>query len=177
MNLGPLSQKTWSPYLAGMGLGLVAATSLVFFGRPLGASGAYQNLGSYLGRALWPDSAFFTTVRPASFGWPELVLLGVFLGALCSALVSGTFRLRSMPDEGWEEAWGSSRATRFSLVFLGAFLIEIGAAIAGGCTSGLAISGGVVLSPGAFVFMAAMFAAGIPTALLVARRARRGGRS
>jgi hypothetical protein len=111
-------------------------------------------------------------VRPPSLGFPELVLLGVLFGALVASLLSGTFRLRWMPDDGWVQAWGPRRSTRFALVFAGAFLIEVGAAIAGGCTSGLAVSGGVVLSPGAFVFMAAMFAAGIPTALLVARRAR-----
>lgn len=176
MRLGPLSLKEWSPYVAGAGLGLVAATSLAFFGRPLGASGAYQNLASYVGRVLAPDSAYFNVIRPAQIGWPVILLVGVFLGALVSSLLSGEFRLRWMPDSHWQEAFGSSRALRFSLVFLGAFLIEIGAAIAGGCTSGLAISGGVVLSPGAFVFMAGMFAAGIPTAVLVARRARGGSR-
>jgi hypothetical protein len=47
-----------------------------------------------------------------------------------------------------------------------AVLVQIGAGIAGGCTSGLAISGGAVLSPAAFVFMAGMFAGGIPAAWL-----------
>ena len=50
--------------------------------------------------------------------------------------------------------------------FIGAVLVQFGAGIAGGCTSGLAISGGAVLAPGAFIFMAGMFLGGIPTALL-----------
>jgi hypothetical protein len=175
MDLGPLSRKAWSPYAAGAGLGLIAATSLVFFQRPLGASGAYQSLASYAGRALAPDSTFFTMIRPAQVDWPTFLLVGVFLGALASSILSGELRLRWMPEPAWERAFGPSRALRWSLVFAGAVLIEIGAAIAGGCTSGLAVSGGVVLSPGAFVFMAGMFAAGIPTAVLIARRARKGG--
>jgi hypothetical protein len=173
MDLGPLSRKEWSPYLAGAGLGLVAAVSLAFFGRPLGASGAYQSLASYLGRVLWPESTFFTVLRPAELSFPTYVLAGVFLGALVSSLLSGEFRLRFLPDSGWQEAFGDSRALRGALVFVTAIFIEIGAAIAGGCTSGLAVSGGVALAPGAFVFMAGMFAAGIPTAVLVARRAKR----
>jgi uncharacterized membrane protein YedE/YeeE len=116
---------------------------------------------------------FFTVVRPAQLGWQAVVLVGVLLGALAASLLSGTFRLRWMPDAGWVEAFGPRRSTRWALAFLGAFLVEVGAGIAGGCTSGLAVSGGVVLAPGAFVFMAGMFAAGIPTALLVAWRARR----
>ncbi|MFT3765314.1 MAG: YeeE/YedE thiosulfate transporter family protein [Minicystis sp.] len=164
----------WSPYIAGAGLGLIAAGSLAFFGRPLGASGAYQSLASYAGRAVAPESAFFTVIRPARVDWQAFVLAGVFLGALVAAALSRQLRLRWMPEPAWERAFGPSRARRWSLVFLGAFLVEIGAAIAGGCTSGLAVSGGVALAPGAFVFMAGMFATGIPTAIIVARR-RRGG--
>lgn len=173
MNLGVLSRRAWSPYVAGAGLGLVAAVSLAIFGQRLGASGAYQNLAAYAGRVLFPRSVFFNVLVPAEVGWQGYLLIGVLLGAFASSLASGTFRIRFMPDAGWREAFGPSRGTRWALAFLGAFLVELGASIAGGCTSGLGVSGGVVLSPGAFVFMAGMFAAGIPTAVLVARRARR----
>ena len=173
MKHGPFSRTSWSPYAAGACLGLIAAVSLARYGRPLGASGAYQELVSYAGRALRPENVFFNVIRPAAVGWQAYLLVGVFLGALASSLASGTFRLRWMPDAGWEEAWGARRSTRWALAFVGACLVEIGAGIAGGCTSGLAVSGGVVLSPGAFVFMAGMFAAGIPTAWLVARRTKR----
>ena len=60
--------------------------------------------------------------------------------------------------------------------FAGAVLVQLGADIAGGCTSGLAISGGAVLAPAAFVFMAGMFAGGIPTAWLWSRLGSRRGR-
>ncbi len=173
MKLGPLSQRSWSPYLAGAGLGLIAATSLAVFGRPLGASGAYQDAASYAGRALLPKSVFFTVLHPAKIDWQAFLLAGVFLGAFAASWLGGEFRLRWMPDSHWREAWGPRRSTRWALAFLGAFLVEVGAGIAGGCTSGLAVSGGVVLSPGAFVFMAGMFAAGIPTAVLVAGRMKR----
>jgi hypothetical protein len=56
------------------------------------------------------------------------------------------------------------------LVFIGAILLEYGAGVAGGCTSGLAIWGGLQLAPAAFVFMGGMFATGILTALIVYRR-------
>ena len=58
----------------------------------------------------------------------------------------------------------------FATVDITAALIEYASAIAGGCTSGLALSGGIALAPGAFIFMAAMFATGIPTAWLVWRK-------
>ncbi|CAN5923862.1 hypothetical protein BH11MYX4_BH11MYX4_44440 [soil metagenome] len=43
-----LRDKTWSPYAAGILLGLVVAFSEVVCGRPLAASGASDNLAAYL---------------------------------------------------------------------------------------------------------------------------------
>jgi uncharacterized membrane protein YedE/YeeE len=146
--------------------------SLAVFGHPLGASGAYQNLVSYVGRVLFPRDVFFLAVAPPEIGWQAVLLVGVFLGAGLAAWLAGTWRLRWVPDEGFAELHGDGRRARWANAFVGAFLVEVGAGIAGGCTSGLAVSGGVVLSPGAFVFMAGMFAAGIPAAVLVAHRAR-----
>ena len=154
-----LPRPAWAPYAAGAGLGVIAAVSLAIFGRPLGASGAYQGLVAYPGRVLFPDDVFFRAVMPPQVGWQAVLLSGVFLGAMLASVLGGSFRLRWVP-------------ARWAVAFLGAFLVEVGAGIAGGCTSGLAISGGVVLSPGAFVFMAGMFAAGIPAAMLAARRRR-----
>ncbi len=45
----------------------------------------------------------------------------------------------------------------------------IGAALARGCTSGLALSGGAMLSLGAWTFMVALFLAGFLAAPLVRR--------
>ena len=93
----------------------------------------------------------------------------IALGAL-GAISSRTWKLRWMPDKQWAEAFGQSRVTRWVLVFLGAILLEYGAGMVGGCTSGLAIWGGLQLAPAAFVFMGGMFATGIVTALIVYRR-------
>ena len=62
------------------------------------------------------------------------------------------------------------RWKRWLALFVGAIILEYGAGIAGGCTSGLAISGGMQLAPSAFLFMAGMFASGIPTAMILYRR-------
>jgi Sulphur transport len=119
------------PYLAGGGLGLLFAISETAFGRTVGISGAFQQ------RAVT---------------WPVLVAAGVFAGGLISSTLSGRWRVTTAPI-GTRHRWLS--------VFFLAMVLEISAAIAGGCTSGLALSGGMVLAPGAFVFMAAMFAAGV----------------
>ncbi|MGA9056855.1 MAG: YeeE/YedE thiosulfate transporter family protein, partial [Terriglobia bacterium] len=52
---------------------------------------------------------------------------------------------------------------------LGGVLTGYGARLARGCTSGLALSGGAVLSAGAWAFMMAVFAAGFIGAYFVRR--------
>ncbi len=75
-----------------------------------------------------------------------------------------------MPDSQWREVFGESVAVRWAVVFFGTALIQYAAGLAGGCTAGLAVSGGAVLAPGAFLFIVGMFAGGIPVAWLLYRR-------
>jgi hypothetical protein len=73
------------------------------------------------------------------------------------------------PDEQWKRVFGPQVWKRWVLAFVGAIILEYAAGIAGGCTSGLAISGGMLLAPAAFLFIAGMFASGIVTTLLIYR--------
>jgi uncharacterized protein len=164
-------RRSWSPYVAGAGLGLVATVSLAVFGHRLSGSGAYHQLAGHVGRWLWPDQAYFRSL-PAGMTWEMWVLVGTLLGAFASALAGRQVRLRTMPDSQWSDVFGTSVARRWLLVFAGTAVIQIASGIAGGCTAGLAVSGGAALAPGAFVFMAGMFAGGIPVARFLYRRRR-----
>ncbi len=168
-----LRQPEWSPYVAGSGLGLVMIIALVISSKLLpapvliGASGAYENLIGPVGLAIDPGNTYFKFIMPPGLTWAVWVIIGVFLGGLVSALLSGTFKFRKMPDQQWESIFGKSVLKRWVIVFLASILLEYAAGIAGGCTSGLAISGGVVLAPASFLFIAGMFASGIVTALVI----------
>ena len=170
MNL--LRQKEWSPYLAGAGLGLTAAISLSLFGKRLSGAGAWQHLSGYVGRLFAGDGLYWSRVMPTGLTWEVLLLSGTFLGALVAALLSGSFRLRAMPDSQWTLAFGPSVIKRWAIVFAGTALLEFAAGVAGGCTASLAISGGATAAPGAFLFMAGMFGGGIPAAWLIYRGKR-----
>jgi hypothetical protein len=163
-------RREWSPYLAGIGLGLVVTVSMGLFGHRLSGAGAYQHLSGFVGRKVVPASMYWQYVVPTGLTWDVYVLLGGLLGAFGSSLSAGRFRIRTMPDRQWAAVFGSSVARRWLVAFLGSMLTEIGGGIAGGCTASLAVSGGAVLAPSAFLFMAGMFAGGIPTAALVYRR-------
>lgn len=168
-----LKQEEWSPYLGGALLGILAALSLLLTGQLLGASGAFENVGGMIMQAVSPGlgkNLYWQYVMPAGISWGVVMLVGVFLGALASSLLAGTFKWQAVSDEQWKRVFGPSRWKRWLALFFGAIVLEYGAGIAGGCTSGLAISGGVQLVPAAFLFMGGMFASGILTAMILYRK-------
>lgn len=176
MNLWQEFKKSaWSPYVAGVLLGIACILSIWLSQKGIaggvksvGISGGVANLSSLAVNAVAPQNTntYFQTEKPQS-PWMMVLLLGVFLGGLLAALTSKTFKIRWSEDPTWTKVFGKSRWLRFGLGFLGAAIGMFGANLAGGCTSGLAISGGLVLAPAAFIFIGSMFASGIVTALLV----------
>jgi hypothetical protein len=165
----------WSPYVGGVVLGLVVAVSMGIFGHRLSGAGAYQHLSGFVGKALAPRSMYWMHVVPTGFTWDVQVVVGAIAGAFVSSRLAGTFRWRTMPDSGWREVFGTSVALRWAIAFFGSMLTEIGGGLAGGCTASLAVSGGAVLAPAAFIFMMGMFAGGIPTLAVVTRLGSRHG--
>ncbi|MEW5870093.1 MAG: YeeE/YedE thiosulfate transporter family protein [Chloroflexota bacterium] len=168
-----LRKELWSPYAAGILLGIVGVLAVWLSDSLLGASGAFENLAGMLGKAVAPrlfDNMYFNFIMPPGITWGVVLLIGVFFGGMLGALSSKTLKLRDNDDAQWKAIFGPERWKRWTLAFLGAIVLEYGAGIAGGCTSGLAISGGMLLAPAAFLFIAAMFASGILTALIVYRK-------
>jgi len=160
----------WSPYVAGAMLGVTVAVSLLIAGQMPGSSGAFQNLTSAIGQWLDRDNVFFRFVMPPGITWQVWLLLGVLLGAFASAWLAHDFKWRTMPEKQWIAIFGPARWKRWLIAFTGGVILQVGAGIAGGCTSGLAISGGVQLAPAAFLFIPGMFISGILTAMIIYRR-------
>jgi uncharacterized membrane protein YedE/YeeE len=165
-----LGKELWSPYAAGILLGIVGVLAVWLSDSLLGASGAFQNLAGILGKAVAPDlfnNMYFNFIMPAEITWGVVLLVGIFFGGMLGAFSSKTFQWRTNPDTQWKKVFGPQTWKRWAIAFFGAIILEYGAGIAGGCTSGLAISGGMLLAPAAFLFIAAMFASGILTTLLI----------
>ena len=162
----------WSPYLAGLGLGLVLLLAYVVFGQGLGASGAFARLeytilhliipghiesNSYMGK-YFADGA-----NPLS-NYLVFLVLGVLTGGFFSGLTAG--RIRKSVEKGPR----IGNTGRFVFAFLGGRLMGIGARIARGCTSGQALSGGATLALGSWALMFAVFAGGYAAAYFVRRQ-------
>jgi hypothetical protein len=168
-----LSKELWSPYAAGIMLGFVGILTVVLTDKILnapkllGASGGFENIAGYIGNLIQPGNLYFNHIMPTGITFAVILLVGIFLGGTVGALSSRTFKFRTMDDEQWKQAYGKQPWKRWLILFLGAIVLEFAAGIAGGCTSGLAISGGMLLVPAAFLFIAGMFVSGILTALIV----------
>ncbi len=173
-SFGTYLKKPASPYLAGALFGLVTALSGVLAKQMLGASASFISAAGLILKGVAPslaESMYFKFVMPPSISWQMILMVGTVLGSFAAAKAMGDFQMRWIPgpDPQWRAVFGNSRIKRALIVFASGVIIEFGARLAGGCTSGLAISGGIQLSPAAFIFMAAMFMSGIPTAMLLYR--------
>ena len=168
-----IRKEEWSPYAAGILLGIVGILTVVLTDKVLnapkllGASGGFENIAAYIGKAINPSNTYFNYVMPPGMTFAVILLVGIFFGGMLGAFSSRTLKFRTMDDEQWKTIFGKRTWKRWLVLFVGAIVLEFAAGIAGGCTSGLAISGGMLLVPAAFLFIAGMFMSGIVTALII----------
>lgn len=174
MSAFSLQQKAWSPYLAGIVIGLLQIPAFLIIETALGTSSSYVTVGGQL--ASWVDPAILKIdyvarhVAPTAKNWWQVgLVVGIAIGAFVSVKLSGARRQPISPI--WSRALGSDSAgRRYAVAFVAGFLMLFGARIADGCTSGHGLSGIAQLAVGSTVAVAAMFAGGIAAALLLLRR-------
>ncbi len=172
-----IRKDEWSPYVAGVLLGVVGVLAVWLSNSLLGASGAFENLAGIIGKQIAPDlfnNMYFNYIMPPEITWSMILLVGVFFGGMLGAATSGTLKWGKKDSANsntqWKSIFGQQTWKRWAVAFFGAIVLEYAAGIAGGCTSGLAISGGMLLAPAAFLFIAGMFASGILTTMLIYRK-------
>jgi hypothetical protein len=172
-----IRRDEWSPYAAGVLLGVVGVLTVWLANSLLGASGGFENLAGMIGQSVAPEAfnnMYFSFIMKPEITFGVVLLVGLFFGGMLGAATSGTLKWgrkdAANSDAQWKSIFGAQTWKRWAIAFLGAIVLEYAAGIAGGCTSGLAISGGMLLAPAAFLFIAGMFASGIVTAMMVYRR-------
>lgn len=169
-----LTAKVWSPYSAGILIGLLQIPAFLLIETALGTSSSYVTVGGTF--ASWIDPSIvqidYVARHLALTGknwWQVALVAGIAIGAALSMMLSGTRRQRISPI--WARALGSDSTTRrYAIAFAAGFIMLVGARIADGCTSGHGLSGTAQLAVGSLVAVAAMFTGGILTAMLALRR-------
>ena len=171
---GPSSRKSWSPYLVGAAIGVLSWFAFASADRPLGITGAFEDTASLTEKAVVPSleqtNPYYAEKAERGdspkIGWEWMLVVGVFVGATLSAVLSGDRTSTSVPPM-WEERFGGSRTKRFAAAFAGGLVMMVGARLAQGCTSGHGISGTLQLAVSSWIFVPVMFAAAIGTAFLL----------
>jgi hypothetical protein len=170
---GRLAEPYMNPYMAGVGVGLVLLSAFVIMGRGLGASGAFSTVVSVAASGVAPAAARSNEAFARYLGdgttspfasWILIEIVGVVLGGLVSARLAGRLRIAT------ERGPRASVTSRLAFAFAGGTLMGFGARLARGCTSGLALTGGALLAPGAWIFIGTAFAAGFAAAPLLRRQ-------
>ena len=169
-----LSKKAWSPYVAGILIGLLQIPAFLIIETALGASSSYVTVGGLI--ASWIDPSILRIdyvarhlAATAKNWWQVAFVVSIAVGALLSARLSETTRENISPI--WSLALGSSSpGRRYLVAFVAGFLMLFGARLADGCTSGHGLSGMAQLAVGSTAAVAAMFAGGIAAAFLALRR-------
>lgn len=158
-----------NPYLTGLILGLVLLASFLILGAGLGASGGLARIAAYLEGVILPahthGSEYFGSwgKNPLSY-YLVFMLIGIFLGGLISAVFKN--RASFMLERGKK----ASSGLRVVFALLGGILIGFASRLAGGCTSGQALTGGALLLTGSLIFLVCIFAGGYAAAYFVRRQ-------
>jgi hypothetical protein len=164
-----LTRERWSPYLIGAGIGVLSWVTFGLMGKALGASTTMVRWAGLIESVFSAEhvrsNAYFAKylIDKPAVDWQMMLVIGLPLGALASALLSKSFRTEVVPTL-WAWRFGSSRPLRYAAAFAGGAIMLFGARLAGGCTSGHGISGGLQFTVGSWIFFASFFTAGIISA-------------
>ena len=162
-------QPPTNPYIAGIFLGLTLLASFLILGAGLGASGGLARISAFLEGLVFPAHTLATEYfgswgnNPLNY-YLVFMLVGVFIGGLISAMMSRRIQV------GVERGKTGPLPLRLFLAAMGGILSGFASRLAGGCTSGQALSGSALLLSGSIVFLICVFAGGYATAWLVRRQ-------
>lgn len=165
------SGPSWSPYLAGAGIGVLSWFTFYFSDKAIGASSFYATLAGFFGKAVAPkhtESLKYYRENPPKLNWSFVFVACVIAGSFVAAYTGGEIT-NEWVHPMWVARFGSSVLFRGVVAFAGGLLMAFGARLAGGCTSGHGISGTLQLNVGSWIALICMFAGGIATAMLLYR--------
>ncbi len=140
------------------GIGLAVLNTIIFLSgvsnRPMGASTSYPYVADLM--TCTTSNDYFAQIKSPG-NWELFFLAGAFLAGLVFSLLKKEFKF-ILIHANWKKYKGTSSINRIFWSFVGGFILIIGARMAGGCTSGHIISGGMQLAISSLIFMVFVFA-------------------
>ncbi len=161
----------WNPYLAGALLGIALLATFLIAGQGLGGSALPKRAFAVAADQVAPE---WTAANPiiGSYvadgqnplrNWIVIEVIGVFLGGFIGSISAGRFKVKV------EKGPRITTKTRLKAAFWGGIIMGVAAALARGCTSGQALSGGATLATGSWVYMMMVFGGGYAVAYFARR--------
>ena len=140
------------------GIGLAVLNAIVFLSvvsnRIIGASTAYPYIADLITRTT--QNNYFAKIQEPGY-WELFFLTGAFISGIIISIFRKEFKI-TLIHSNWAKYKGNSVTKRVIWSFVGGFILIIGARMAGGCTSGHILSGGMQLSLSSLVFAVFVFA-------------------
>jgi len=161
-----VKDRTW--IFAGIALAVLNCIVFLKIGmdRQLGASTAYPYLANLISGNT--NNEYFTKSIKAG-SWELIFLGGTLISGLVISLLRKDFKIKLI-HSNWERYKGNSAGRRIIWAMFGGFILIFGARMAGGCTSGHVISGGMQLSVSSLIFAFFVFAGLLITGKLFYRK-------
>ena len=132
--MGWITQKEWSPYWAGALTGVLMVLSVWVSGKYFGASTTFVRSAGLIEKKLMAERIakmdYFVKEVP-KIDWQWMFVVGILVGSLISAKVSGDFKWQAVPDM-WSSRFGFSRTKRGMIAFGGGLIAMFGARLADG---------------------------------------------
>lgn len=161
----PLTMKSWSPYVAGAGIGLLSWFAFATADRPIGVTTAFEYSAALVEKAVAPQvertNDYFAKKeaegKPPKIDWEWMLVVGIFVGAVISSALSGDRGSAVVPPL-WRWRFGENALLRLAVAFGAGALMMFGARLAQGCTSGHGISGTLQLAVSSWIFISVAFA-------------------
>lgn len=164
-----LQMEQWSPYIVGIGIGILSWITFLLSNQALACSTAFARTAGMIERFFRGNQVNekpYYKKFPPRIDWGWMLVIGIVIGAFLSAQLSGAFQLRWIPGL-WQDAFGTQAVPRVVVAFIGGIFMGVGSRWAGGCTSGHGISGTLQLTVSSWIAAICFFIGGILTAMLI----------
>ena len=159
----------WSPYAAGIGIGILSWLSFLISGKPIATSTTFARAGGMIENLITGKAEhrpYYKKIK-LNVEWQWMLVVGVVLGSFLSAILSGDFQVGVWVPSLWASAIGDSAVLRVFVALVGGIILGFGARFGDGCTSGHGISGTLQLAVSSWVSVIFFFIGGVVTAHII----------
>ena len=161
----------WPFYVSGLLMALLINLALYLFNAPVGMSDGYLTLSQYCNKVIEKHQ-----LEPPALDWQTGFLVGIFIGALITAVMSKQWKFEFFPDDLKVGHAIPSAGKCLIHGVAGGFLVMLGLQLAGDSFFGQ-WAAAAQLAPGAWIFMLSFFITGSLVAIVMAKRDAGGGKA